>query len=67
MVKVVKNINNTPIAHIKIKPNPVKFIKLSTSGEGCSQVRLIHHYHIFKGSVDNGIAVKLFYVASFCP
>lgn len=38
MVKVVKNTGNQPIGHIKIKPNPVKVIKLPSSGEGSTQV-----------------------------
>lgn len=38
MVKVVKNTGTQPIGHIKIKPNPVKIIKIPTSGEGSTQV-----------------------------
>lgn len=38
MVKVVKNTGNQPIGHIKIKPNPLKIIKIPTSGEGSNQV-----------------------------
>ncbi|XP_026325456.1 transcription factor Dp-1 isoform X2 [Hyposmocoma kahamanoa] len=41
MVKVVKNTGNQPISHIKIKPNPVKVIKLPSSGEGSTQTPII--------------------------
>ncbi|CAH0603177.1 unnamed protein product [Chrysodeixis includens] len=34
MVKVVQNTNNQSVAQIKIKPNPVKVIKLPTTAEG---------------------------------
>lgn len=34
MVKVVQNTNNQSVAQIKIKPNPVKVIKLPTTTEG---------------------------------
>ncbi|KAI5641508.1 transcription factor DP domain-containing protein [Phthorimaea operculella] len=37
MVKVVKSASNQPLAHIKIKPNPVKIIKIPSAGEGSSQ------------------------------
>lgn len=38
MVKVVQNTNTQPIAQLKLKQNPVKVFKLSSSVEGNTQV-----------------------------
>lgn len=39
MVKVVQNnTNNQSLGQIKIKPNPVKIIKLPTAAEGINKV-----------------------------
>ncbi|KAF9414674.1 hypothetical protein HW555_007452, partial [Spodoptera exigua] len=37
MVKVVQNTNNQSLAQLKIKPNPVKIIKLPASAEGINK------------------------------
>ncbi|KAJ2953597.1 hypothetical protein O0L34_g1202 [Tuta absoluta] len=37
MVKVVKSASDQPLAYIKIKPNPVKIIKIPSTGEGSTQ------------------------------
>lgn len=38
MVKVVQNSSNQSLAQLKIKPNPVKIIKLPASAEGINKV-----------------------------
>lgn len=55
MVKVVKNTGNQPIGHIKIKPNPVKVIKLPSSGEGSTQVNETSY-------LINGLLEHLYYI-----
>ncbi|XP_049869153.1 transcription factor Dp-1 isoform X3 [Pectinophora gossypiella] len=41
MVKVVKNPGNQPIPQIKLKSNPLKVIKIPTSGEGSAQIPVL--------------------------
>lgn len=41
MVKVVQNTNNQSLAQIKIKPNPVKIIKLPATAEG--NIKVCHN------------------------
>lgn len=43
MVKVIQNTNNHSVAQIKIKPNPVKVIKIPAATEGNLKVCIISY------------------------